>query len=414
MWAWAFISDTYPPRTLNLSPPALTLYALTTVDNSCWRHIHCLGHRRTVRSVLRFSFACDLRPHAKLNPRTPLAGVFLYVYPLYLGSCKISRFQDSWNLESWTNSRFQTYWNIESGTCQDVKIREILNLGTFKISECQDFNTFEFLKSWHCWNLECWAIQGFKVSILLKSWKLETSRFQDSKILESLNIEKCYISKVQEFKNLQIFKCWKCLKSWILKLSRFQDFKMWRILDSCNLENGKMSRTLKYWILNNTRFHDCKSSRFLKCWNLEVVKIQDFKNLEILKHSRLQDFKIQDVKNLVFQEFNLGSPNLFTPSLKPLLQTPLSTLVQAPCKALLNNIEGHFDLAYEFQRDSTRNPHARNHFEIPCATSTHIQSSPWNVLHCERLTALAPTMYIYIYIYKHDPFKDSPQLFKIY
>ena len=26
------------------------------------------------RSVLRFSFACGLRPHAKLNPRTPLAG----------------------------------------------------------------------------------------------------------------------------------------------------------------------------------------------------------------------------------------------------------------------------------------------------------------------------------------------------
>ena len=25
------------------------------------------------RSVLRFSFACGLRPHAKLNPRTPLA-----------------------------------------------------------------------------------------------------------------------------------------------------------------------------------------------------------------------------------------------------------------------------------------------------------------------------------------------------
>ena len=28
------------------------------------------------RSVLGFSFACGLRPHAKLNPRTPLAYVF--------------------------------------------------------------------------------------------------------------------------------------------------------------------------------------------------------------------------------------------------------------------------------------------------------------------------------------------------
>ena len=71
------------PPTLNPSRPwPFIVYARTTVDNSCWRVTHCLGHRRTVRSVLRFSFACGLRPRANLNPRTPLAGVFspmLYV-----------------------------------------------------------------------------------------------------------------------------------------------------------------------------------------------------------------------------------------------------------------------------------------------------------------------------------------------
>ena len=49
----------------------------TTADDSCRRHTDCLGNRRTVRSVLRFSFACGLRPHAKLNPRTPLTPAFL-------------------------------------------------------------------------------------------------------------------------------------------------------------------------------------------------------------------------------------------------------------------------------------------------------------------------------------------------
>ena len=43
---------------------------------------HFSGHRRRVRSVLRFSFACGLRPHAKLNPRTPLTPTS--PMPLYL------------------------------------------------------------------------------------------------------------------------------------------------------------------------------------------------------------------------------------------------------------------------------------------------------------------------------------------
>ena len=43
-----------------------------TLISHPYSRIHFSGHRRMVRSVLRFSFACGLRPHAKLNPRTPL------------------------------------------------------------------------------------------------------------------------------------------------------------------------------------------------------------------------------------------------------------------------------------------------------------------------------------------------------
>ena len=41
--------------------------------DSCWRPTHRSGHRRSIRSVLQFSFECGLRPYAKktLGLRSP-------------------------------------------------------------------------------------------------------------------------------------------------------------------------------------------------------------------------------------------------------------------------------------------------------------------------------------------------------
>ena len=87
-----------------------------------------MGHRRTVRSVLRFSFACGLQPHAMLNPRTPLAGVFLShaLRGTASGGAQFNKIKHS----TFPNNNTPTIQQIKDSTSQTIKQPNFQNLKT--------------------------------------------------------------------------------------------------------------------------------------------------------------------------------------------------------------------------------------------------------------------------------------------